>query len=144
MTGPERPRETLARLLKGSRAGRRYALRLGASMAVYGVTFLAADPFHAAYGAPAVRWTLALLLALSTLGAVWAIARYLVEEDDEYLRARQARAVLGATGLTLAVYTLWGYLAYFGLAGELPAYDIFPVFSACWLASSAVQRVLGR
>lgn len=123
---------------------RRYVVRLLGSMAVYGVVFLSTKPFQTVFAAPAVRWSLALVLALSTLGAVGAIARYLIEEDDEYLRVRQVQAVLGATGLTLAVYTLWGYLAVFGLAGELPAYDIFPVFSAGWLVSLGVRRVLGR
>ena len=131
-------------MFKGRPVERRYIVRLLGSMAVYGAVFLSAKPFQTAYAAPTVRWTLALVLALSTLGAVWAIARYLVEEDDEYLRMRQAQAVLAATGLTLAVYTLWGYLAAFGLARELPAYDIFPVFSACWLAAVGGRRVLGR
>ena len=123
---------------------RRYVVRLLSFMAVYGVVFLSTKPFQTVYAAPSVRWTLALLLAVSTLGAVWAIARYLVEEDDEYLRMRVAQAVLWATGLTLCVYTLWGYLTVFGLAEPLPAHDIFPVFSAAWLAAVGVRRVLGR
>ena len=131
-------------MLKGRPVERRYVVRLLSFMALYGAVFLSTKPFQTVHAAAAVRWTLALLLALSTLGAVWAIARYLVEEDDEYLRMRQAQAVLGATGLTLAVYTLWGYLAVFGLARGLPAYEIFPVFSACWLLTTAARRVLGR
>ena len=131
-------------MFKGRSVERRYVVRLLGSMAVYGAVFLSARPFETTFTAPAVRWALALVLALSTLGAVWAIARYLIEEDDEYLRLRQVQAVLGATGLTLAVYTLWGYLAVFRLAGELPAYDIFPVFSACWLLTVGAGRALGR
>lgn len=131
-------------MFKGRPVERRYVVRLMSFMAVYGAVFLSTKPLQTVYAAPAVQWTLALLLALSTLGAVWAIARYLIEEDDEYLRLRQTQAVLGATGLTLAVYTLWGYLAVFGLTGELRAYDIFPVFSGCWLLAIGVRRVLGR
>lgn len=131
-------------MFKGRPVERRYVVRLMSFMAVYGAVILSTKPFQMVYAAPAVRWTLALPLALSTLGAVWAIARYLIEEDDEYLRLRQTQAVLGATGLTLAVYTLWGYLAAFGLASELRAYDIFPVFSGCWLLAIGLRRVLGR
>ena len=131
-------------MFKGRAVERRYVARLLGSMAVYGAVFLSTKPFQTVHSDPLVRWALALVLALSTLGAVGAVALYLVEEDDEYLRARQVQAVLGATGLTLAVYTLWGYLALFGLARDLPAYDIFPVFSACWLAALGVRRALGR
>lgn len=134
----------VAAAFRSTPAVRRYLVRLLGSLGVYGAIFLVMRPFDTPYASPAVRAALAGALALSTLGAMWAIARYLVEEKDEYLRVRQTQAVLAATGLTLAVYTLWGYLAVFRLAGELPAYDIFPVFSAAWLLSVGVRRLLGR
>ena len=137
-------RARIADAFRSTPAVRRYLVRLLGSLSVYGVIFFAMRPFDTRYASAPLRAALAGALALSTLGAVWAIARYLVEEDDEYLRVRQTQAVLAATGLTLAAYTLWGDLAVFGLAGELPAYDIFPVFSASWLLATAVRRVLGR
>lgn len=136
--------EAFRSVFNGRPVERRYVVRLLSSLAVYGVVFETTKPFQTVHSDPAVRWTLALVLALSTLGAVWAIACYLVEEDDEYLRMRQVQAVLGSTALTLAVYTLWGYLTVFGLADPLPAHDIFPVFSLSWFVALLVRRALGR
>lgn len=125
-------------------AGQRFALRWTVSLGVYGLVFLAARPFAQAGASSAVRLTLALVLALSTLAAMGAIARYLVEEGDEYLRMRQAQAVLWGAGLTIALYTLWGYLGVFRLAPPLAGHFIFPVFSAGWLLAVVARKALGR
>ncbi len=125
-------------------AGRRYTVRLLASMALYAAVFLTARPFTATYASVPLRIAVALALACSVIGVVAAIGRYLVEEDDEYLRQRQAQAVIVATGLTLSVCTLWGYLAVMRLVGDLPACDVFVLFNASWLAVIAARRVLGR
>ncbi|MFM5954780.1 MAG: hypothetical protein ACKOPE_10845 [Novosphingobium sp.] len=61
-------------------------------------------------------WLLALLPSLPILFLVWSLGRYLVEEQDEYLRMRQIQAGLFATGLLLAVSTVWGFLETFGIA----------------------------
>lgn len=137
-------RVRLARAFHSSPAGRRYSLRIAVAFGIYGAVFFVMRPFEMTHGAPALRAGLAVVLALSTIGVVWAIIRYLLEEDDEYLRIRQAQAVLAATALTLSVYTLWGYLTVFRLAPPLPAHDIFPLFSACWLVALGVRKVLGR
>ena len=125
-------------------AGRRYAARLMASMAVYAAIFFSARPFTVLYASVPLRWGIALGLAGSVVGVLAAIGRYLVEEDDEYLRMRQAQAVILATGLTLSACTLWGYLAVMRLVRDLPLVDVFPLFSASWLVVVAARRGLGR
>ena len=62
---------------------------------------------------------LSLLPALPVLGCVAVIARYLVEEEDEYLRLRAAQASLIGTGLLLVAAILWGFLQQAGLAGAI-------------------------
>jgi hypothetical protein len=51
------------------------------------------------------------------------IGRYLVEEQDEYLRMRMVRQILWATGLTLTATTLWGFLEDAGLP-HLPMFYV--------------------
>ena len=125
-------------------AGRRYTVRFLSAMAVYAVIFFAARPFEVRYASTSLRVAIALGLALSVIGVVAAIGRYLVEEQDEYLRLMQAQAVIWATGITLAVSTLWGYLAVMRLVGDLPAVDVFVVFNAGWLLVTGVRKVFGR
>lgn len=63
-----------------------------------------------------VLWLLAMLPSLAISYYVWSLARYLVEEDDEYLRMRQIQAGMFATGLLLVVASTWGFLETFGVA----------------------------
>lgn len=128
----------------GTTAGARYGLRISGFMLPYGAIFLLARPFSGPPGPAPLRAFVAIALAVCVLGVIWAIGRYLVEEQDEYLRAQQAKAVLAASGLTLATYTLWGYLQLAHLAPPLPALNIFPVFSAAWIVARLGQRVLDR
>jgi hypothetical protein len=65
---------------------------------------------------PPVLWLLALLPSLTIAYFVWAMARYLAEETDEYQRMRQVNAALLATGFLLVVASLWGFLELFRLA----------------------------
>ena len=53
---------------------------------------------------------IAVLPALPLLYVFWIIGRYLAEQHDEYLRLLQVRKALVATGFTLAVATVSGFL----------------------------------
>ena len=125
-------------------AGRRYAVRFLSAMGVYAAIFFVARPFEAHYASVPLRVAIALGLALSVIGVIAAVGLYLLEEADEYQRMLQAQAVIWATGITLSVSTLWGYLAVMRLARDLPAVDVFIVFNAAWLAVTGVRKVLGR
>ncbi len=122
-------------------AGRRYTVRFLSAMAIYAAIFFAARPFEAHYASTPLRIAIALGLALSVMGVIAAIGRYLVEEADEYQRMMQAQAVIWATGITLSVSTLWGYLAVMRLAPDLPSVDVFVVFNAGWLLITAVRKL---
>ena len=114
-------------------AGRRYLRRFWPAMSAYMVLLFAAAwmfKHHPPAPGPAL-YALAVLPALPLLVVIWAIGRFLVEETDEYLRARQVEAVLWATGLTLAATTVWGFLEVAGAAPHAPAYEAFVVFCVC-------------
>lgn len=106
-------------------AQRRYVLRVAVAMAAYLVTLSAALRF---VGGGAVSGPLAYLLALlpgiSVAGVFWAVGRLLVEEQDEYQRMLLVRQSLVATGFTLSVATIWGFLENFELVPHVDAFYI--------------------
>lgn len=77
---------------------------------------------------PAV-FAIALLPTLPTFVMIWAMARYLIEETDEYLRYRNVQAALISLGLTLAVGIFWGFLETFELVPHVPAWWVLPVWA---------------
>ena len=70
----------------------------------------------------ALKYLVAVLPALPIIGIFAALGRYLVEEGDEYVRMLMVRQILWASGLTLSVATVWGFLDNFGLVGHADGY----------------------
>lgn len=85
-------------------------------------------------------WGLAVLPALPILYLLWAMARYLVEEQDEYLRMQVVHAALWATGLLLGVATVWGFLETFGLVPHVPGWAAVPVWAIGLALGTFVNR----
>jgi len=76
-----------------------------------------------------VLWLLALLPSVAIGYFVWSLARYLVEESDEYLRMRQIQAGMFATGLLLIVASTWGFLETFGVAPHAEGWWSVAIFA---------------
>ena len=116
-------------------AQRRYNKRVLGLSVVYAAALLGAV-WVFKHQAPQgiVAFALALLPALPILGIFWAMARYLAEEQDEYLRVVQIQNSLTATGLMLAVTTVWGFLQTFEL---LPRVDFYWA-AVIWFAGLGV------
>ena len=74
-------------------------------------------------------WVLALLPSVPIIGMIVTMGRLLVEETDEYQRMRMVRASLIATGLLLAVASVWGFLEMFELVPHIWAWAAFPVWA---------------
>ena len=125
-------------MMRFNAAQRRYNKRVLALSALYAVLLLAAvwvfnhRPPH---GVPA--YALAVLPALPIVGIVWAMARYLGEEQDEYLRVVETGKALGATAFMLAVTTVWGFLQTFEL---LPRVDFYWA-AVIWFAVNLARRL---
>ena len=66
----------------------------------------------------------AIMPALPIVGFFAAIGRYLVEEQDEYVRMLMVRQTLWASGFALSLATIWGFLENFDLAGHIDAYYV--------------------
>jgi len=71
---------------------------------------------------------LALTPAVPLCALLWAMWRYLAEEDDEYLRRRFVNAALCGLGLVLAAGTVWGSLELAGFVPRVGAWWVLPVW----------------
>lgn len=72
----------------------------------------------------------ALLPALPLIGMIVALGRLILDEKDEYQRMLHVRQMLIATGLTLAVCSMWGFLEEFDQVPHVPAYWAFILWCA--------------
>jgi hypothetical protein len=91
-----------------------YALILFASISYFKTSAPTGLPAYAA----------AILPALPIIGIFFAMGRYLLEEQDEYVRMLVVRQSLWATGFALTVATIWGFLESFDLVGHADAYYV--------------------
>jgi hypothetical protein len=69
-----------------------------------------------------LKYPIAVLPALPIIGIFGAMGRYLVEEQDEYVRMLMVRQMLWASGFALSCATIWGFLDNFGLVGHADGY----------------------
>lgn len=98
---------------------------------------------HLLVGAPA--WIVAVLPALPICGIFVAIGRYLVEEQDEYVRMLMVRQTLWASGFALSLATIWGFLESFGLVGHIESYYVAVLwFGGLGLGACINKLTLGR
>lgn len=68
------------------------------------------------------------MLAAPLIGIIVIIGLYLKEESDEYVRMQSVRMILFATGLTLAVTTVWGFLTSLAAVASLPLQFVGPLW----------------
>jgi len=110
-------------------AMRRYVVRTFVAITGYLLTLAAAVRLvrDGSLTGP-LAWLLALFPGLCVIGLFWAYARLLLEEQDEYLRMLMVRQLLVATGFTLSVATVWGFLANFGQVSQIDGF----YFAVLW------------
>ena len=127
-----------------SPAAVRYNRRMLAASFAYVIGFLIAVAlFDDRAVSKPVAAMLSLLPTFGTFGMIWAMARYVIEEDDEYLRARTVNAALVATGLLLAAGTFWGFLTTFGVTPHVPMWAVVPVWAIGLGIGQFVNKVGG-
>ena len=110
---------------------RRYNIRvLGLSIAYAALLLGAVWLFKHRPPAGAFGYLVAALPAFPIIGIFVALGQYLVEEADEYLRMLMIRQSLIATGISLSVATLYGFIEDAGLAPHVPTYHVAVVWFA--------------
>jgi hypothetical protein len=87
-----------------------------------------------------LTYVVAILPALPIIGIFGALGRYLVEEQDEYLRTLMVRQILCASAFTLSIATAWGFLDNFDLVAHVDGYWII----ALWYVGLAIGSLYNR
>jgi hypothetical protein len=122
-------------------AQHRYLLRIGMAMGLYIILIAAEHRLFDEVSAQA-RYLLAALPALPVMACFAIMGRYLVEEQDEYVRMQTATQSLWATGITLSGATLWGFLEDAGAPHVPMFYAAIGWFAALGLVA-CVRKVRG-
>jgi hypothetical protein len=118
---------------------KRYMIRLGGFMAAY-AAILVCGLTLARTGVP--QWLaicLAVLTAAPICGVFWAIFRLLAECDDEYQRLLFVKQTLLATAFTLAITTVWQFLAVYDVLAQGPQW-----IGAIWFAMIGIAAPIAR
>ena len=108
-----------------SPASKRYNIRVIWLSLLYGAFLIpAVYGFKHQLVPGALKYAVAILPALPIIGIFGAIGRYLVEEQDEYVRMLMVRQTLWASGFALSLATAWGFLESFDLVGHADGYYV--------------------
>lgn len=95
---------------------------------------------HRLIGDGPAAWLTAILPALPIIGIFVAIGRYLVEEQDEYVRMLMVRQTLWASGIALSLATIWGFLESFELVGHIESFYI----AVLWFAGLGIGGLINK
>lgn len=127
-------------------AQRRYNGRALVLSAIYAGALLTSVGFFRHYPSAAQpsAYLFAAMPALPIVGMVVVLARYLIEERDEYLRMLRIRQALIATGLTLGIVTVWGFVEDAGLAPHVPAFYVAVLWFAGFATGAFVNKLIER
>lgn len=87
-----------------------------------------------------LAYLVAILPALPIIGIFAAIGRYLVEEQDEYVRMLMVRQTLWASGFTLSIATVWGFLDNFGLVDHVDGYWV----AVMWFLGLGIGGIVNK
>ena len=115
-----------------SPAHKRYVFRTMAFMSGYVAVNVAA--IFGAFddiASPVAAWGLALTVSAPVVGQIWATLS-LMRESDEFVRAVVAKQFILASGLAMAVASVWGFGESYAGAYHLRAWLIYPLFWGCF------------
>ena len=113
-------------------AHKRYVVRTMAFMSGYVAVNVAA--IFGAFddiASPVAAWGLALTVSAPVIGQIWATLA-LMRESDEFVRAVVAKQFILASGLAMAVASVWGFGESYAAAPHIPAWIIYPLFWDCF------------
>jgi len=104
---------------------RRYAIRVAVATVAYLISLaLAVRYLESGMTVKPLGYLLAIAPGTAVVGILWAFGLLLIEEKDEYRRMLLVRQSLVATGFTLSVITVWGFLNNFGMVPGVSAFCV--------------------
>lgn len=115
----------------GGDANQRYRLRtvsaLGGYVAINGAAISGAFDDLSGPG----KWAFALAVAAPVAAHIWATLA-LMAQSDEFVRALLAKRFILASGLTMALFTAWGFMESYAGAWHAPGWLMYAVFWAAY------------
>lgn len=84
-------------------------------------------------------WALALAVAAPVAGQIWATLA-LMRNTDEYMRALIAKRFILAAGVSMALFSAWGFGESYADAAHVPGWIIYPLFWGAYGVVSAFVR----
>ena len=125
-----------------SPASVRFLWRFLSATIVYGVLITGAtwvarnlDP------SPAGLIALSILPAIAIAASLIVVGLYLIEEADEYVRRRQAVAMLVSIGILLTLSTGLGFLQQRNLIGSVDLLWAFPAWCVLWSVTQCLMAI---
>jgi hypothetical protein len=128
-----------------SPAGKRYNKRVVWLSLLYAAFLMTAVyGFNRQLLSGPLAYLAAVLPALPIIGIFVAMGRYLVEEQDEYVRMLMVRQTLWASAFALSAATVWGFLESFDMVGHVDAFYVAVLwFGGLGLGSCINKLTLG-
>ena len=129
---------------KADPAQKRYVIRTNLFMAGYVAVNIAAitGAFDQIIGTSA-GVVLGLCVAAPIAGQLWATLA-LMNESDEFVRALTAKRFIIASGLSMALFSGWGFAESYGGAWHAPGWLIYPLFWGLFGLVSPFVKSSGR
>ncbi len=123
-------------LMKSKSPATEYTLGMAFWMTLY-VAAIVFNGFYFRQHAPTgpLLYILAVLPALPIGGTIWTMLRF-IEKSDEYIRAMITRRFILATGMTLFVCTVYGFLENYA---DLQHFDLYYVYVGFWMCFGIVS-----
>lgn len=111
-------------------AQRKYIIRTLAFMGGYVAIMVAVifGAFDDIQGTPAA-WGLALTVTAPIVGQIWTTLA-VMRDSDEFVRAVMAKQFILAAGISMALFTGWGFAESFADAPHAEGWLIYPLFWA--------------
>lgn len=72
------------------------------------------------------RWAFAVMVAFPVAGQIWSILA-LIRDSDEFVGALMAKRIIAAMGLTIALFSAWGFAESYANAPHAPGWLSFPL-----------------
>lgn len=112
-----------------AQTNKKYLIRAALFMGAYVAINLAAITGAFDDMKPRGTWGFSLAVAAPVIGHIWS---YLVwmRDSDEFVRALTAKRFIVATGVTLAVTSIWGFMELYAKAPHVSAAMVYPLLWA--------------
>jgi putative oxidoreductase len=83
------------------------------------------------------RWLVAVTCGGLIATQIWTLL-ILIEKSDEYVRSFLVRQFIVASGLSMALFSIWGFGETYGHAPHAPGWFIYVLFWACYGITSPI------